>query len=244
MELVFDEKIRDFVFLPLVFIMFLIGIVRRYISIVMKGGRTEIPKVTTENALQELKINQLIGRSRNLRSANVFLTKDAFNMRKHTLSSTNEGVLRTVKAPEQGDAMEKMMSNPMMNPNMMGGMLKNNLFMTIMTPLQYGLINHFFSGFIIGKVPFPLTQTFRSMLQSGVSVIGLDVKYVSSLSLYFLSFSGFNSIYQMIFQGKRTKVKDFLTLRRGRRHGQCDGCHGSDDGRYDGRSPKSDGRKH
>jgi ER membrane protein complex subunit 3 len=123
-------------------------------------------------------------------------------MRKHTLSSTNEGVLRSVVAPEQGDAMEKMMSNPMMNPNMMGGMLKNNLFMTIMTPLQYGLINHFFSGFIIGKVPFPLTQTFRSMLQSGVSVLGLDVKYVSSLSLYFLSFSGFNSIYQLIFQGE------------------------------------------
>jgi hypothetical protein len=51
MELVFDEKIRDFVFLPLVFIMFMIGIVRRYISIVMKGGRADLPKVTNENAL-------------------------------------------------------------------------------------------------------------------------------------------------------------------------------------------------
>jgi len=64
---------------------------------------------------------------------------------------------------------------------------------------QYWLINQFFSGFVIGKVPFPLTQKFRGMLQNGVSVLGLDVKYVSSLSLYFLSVFGFSPIYQMIF---------------------------------------------
>jgi hypothetical protein len=203
MELVFDERIRDYVFIPLVFMMFLIGILRRYIGIVMKGGRQEAPKISNKNALEEHKIKSLMGRSKKLRLANIFLTKNAFNMRKFKLSATGAGELRSVKAPEQGDAMEKMMSNPMMNPNMMGGMLKNNLFMTIMTPLQYGMINYFFSGFIIGKVPFPLTQTFRGMLQSGVSVIGLDVKFVSSLSLYFLSFLGFNSIYQMIFTGKQ-----------------------------------------
>lgn len=201
MELVFDEKIRDYVFIPLVFMMFLIGILKRYIGIVMKGGRTDAPKISTEAALTEHQINAKINKSKTLRSSNLFLTKDAFNMRKFTLSAVGAGQLRNITAPEQGDAMEKMMSNPMMNPNMMGGMLKNNLFMTIMTPLQYGLINHFFSGFIIGKVPFPLTQTFRGMLQSGVQVIGLDVKFVSSLSLYFLSFLGFNSIYQMMFEG-------------------------------------------
>ena len=37
------------------------------------------------------------------------------------------------------------------------------------------------------------------MLQSGVSVLGLDVKYVSSLSLYFLSIFSFGTIYAMIF---------------------------------------------
>ena len=182
--------------------MFLIGILRRYITIVMKGGRQEAPKISNDNALTEHKINAGINKSKNLRSSNLFLTKDAFNMRKFALSAVGAGQLRNITPPVQGDAMEKMMSNPMMNPSMMGGMLKNNLFMTIMTPLQYGLIYHFFSGFIIGKVPFPLTQTFRGMLQSGVQVIGLDVKFVSSLSLYFLSFLGFNSIYQMMFEGK------------------------------------------
>jgi hypothetical protein len=202
MELVFDERIRDYVFIPLVFLMFLIGIVRRYVGIVLKGGRQEGPKISNENALSEHKIKSLMARSKKLRLTNIFLTKEAFYQRKFKLSATGAGELRNVSPPESEGTMEKMMSNPMMNPNMMGGMLKNNLFMTIMTPLQYGLINAFFSGFIVGKVPFPLTQTFRTMLQSGIKVIGLDVKFVSSLSLYFLSFLGFSSIYQLMFAGK------------------------------------------
>lgn len=86
----------------------------------------------------------------------------------------------------------------MMNPENMMGMLKNNLFMTIATPLQYGLISHFFSGFLIGKVPFPLTQKFRELLQSGVSVASLNVQYISSISLYFLTLFGFSSLYRII----------------------------------------------
>lgn len=135
MELVFDERIRDYVFIPLVFMMFLIGILRRYITTIMKDGRTASAKISTKNALDEHRISALLTKSKNLRVANAFLSKEAFNMRKFTLSATGAGQLRSISAPEQGDAMEKMMSNPMMNPSMMGGMLKNNLFMTIMTPL-------------------------------------------------------------------------------------------------------------
>jgi hypothetical protein len=94
--------------------------------------------------------------------------------------------------------MAALSSSPMSNPEAMTGMLKNNLFMAIMTPLQYALISHFFSGFLVGKVPFPLTQKFREFLQSGVSVVSLDVQYISSLSIYFLSFFGFSSLYRII----------------------------------------------
>ena len=70
--------------------------------------------------------------------------------------------------------------------------------MTIITPIQFGFINYFFTGYIVGKVPFPLTQKFRDMLQRGVENVALDVKYVSALSLYFLTIFGFNSVYKMI----------------------------------------------
>ena len=95
------------------------------------------------------------------------------------------------------DAMSALGNNPMSNPEMMTGMLKNNLFMAVATPLQYGLISHFFSGFLIGKMPFPLTQKFRELLQSGVSVVSLDVQWISSISLYFLTIFGFNSLYKI-----------------------------------------------
>lgn len=93
--------------------------------------------------------------------------------------------------------MAALGNNPMSNPEMMTGMLKNNLFMAVATPLQYGLISHFFSGFLIGKMPFPLTQKFRDLLQSGVSVVSLDVQWISSISLYFLTIFGFNSLYKI-----------------------------------------------
>jgi len=80
------------------------------------------------------------------------------------LASPEIGTLRKVIGGEQANAMDQMMNNPAMNPSMMGGMLKNNLLMTATQIGQYGLISHFFSGFIIGKVPFPLTQQFRGML--------------------------------------------------------------------------------
>jgi len=53
---------------------------------------------------------------------------------------------------------------------MMTDMLKNNLSMTLSTMLNYAWVSYFFSGFILAKVPFPLTQKFRGMLQRGVEI--------------------------------------------------------------------------
>lgn len=108
----------------------------------------------------------------------------------------NLGALFKVEKKEV-DPMAALSNNPMSNPEMMTGMLKNNLFMAIATPLQYGMISHFFSGFLIGKMPFPLTQKFRDLLQSGVAVVSLDVRWISSISLYFLTIFGFNSLYKI-----------------------------------------------
>lgn len=45
-----------------------------------------------------------------------------------------------------------------------------------------GVVNQFFSGFVLVKIPFPLTPSFKSMLQRGIPLASLDVTYVTSLS--------------------------------------------------------------
>ena len=47
-------------------------------------------------------------------------------------------------------------------------------------------------------LPFPLTPQFKSMLQSGVGTRDLDVRWVSSLSWYFLTLFGLQPVYNFI----------------------------------------------
>ena len=48
------------------------------------------------------------------------------------------------------------------------------------------------------KLPFPLTLGFKSMLQRGIETQDMDVRWVSSLSWYFLNFFGLNGLYRII----------------------------------------------
>lgn len=118
----------------------------------------------------------------------------------------DQALLRYDEQPQENDPMAMMQNNPMANPDNMMGMLKGNLFSAVLFPLQYAAISYFFSGMIIGKVSFPLTQQFREMLQKGIEVHSIDVKYISSLSLYFLSFMGIDKFFS-IFSTDESKIR-------------------------------------
>jgi len=77
-------------------------------------------------------------------------------------------------------------------------MMKQNMVMIVPQIAMMGWVSYFFTGFVVGKIPFPLTDRFKGMLQRGVELHGLDVGYVSSLSLYFMMFFGLRGIQQLL----------------------------------------------
>lgn len=127
-------------------------------------------------------------------SNNGLISENSFKMRKVFFCKKNGGYLYKHKDTKPKDPMSGMM----MNNNMLSDMLKNNLSMAVSTMMQFAWVSYFFSGFILAKVPFPLTQKFRGMLQRGVEIQNLDVKYVSSLSLYFLILFGLHGLQSLI----------------------------------------------
>ena len=92
---------------------------------------------------------------------------------------------------------EKLMSDP----SMMTNMLKKQLTGTAPHLLMGYLVNQFFAGFIMGKVPFTLSPRFRSMLQRGIDMASLDVSYFTSLSFYILLLFGLRGVLSLIFAG-------------------------------------------
>ncbi|CUM49016.1 unnamed protein product [Debaryomyces tyrocola] len=77
-------------------------------------------------------------------------------------------------------------------------MVKGNLMNYIPQTLIMGWVNYFFAGFVVMKLPFPLTDGFKSMLQSGVATPSLNVRYVSSISWYFVNLLGLKPVYSLL----------------------------------------------
>ena len=91
-------------------------------------------------------------------------------------------------------------------------MMKQNMVMMVPNMVLMGWVSYFFAGFIVGKIPFPLTERFKMMLQRGIELSALDVEFVSSLSLYFLIMFGLRGV-MILVMGQNDETDDAKVIR-------------------------------
>mmetsp|Transcript_27211 Transcript_27211/g.54805 ORF Transcript_27211/g.54805 Transcript_27211/m.54805 type:complete len:393 (-) Transcript_27211:274-1452(-) len=182
--LTLDANIRDWVVLPMLLIMIFVNLLRHYVQQLMRSDKAL--------DINEIKHKQTLTRASLLRRNGNFLTEDAFKSRKGYFNNKDSGRLLQ-KVPKGG-----MNAAAMMNPMAMLDMMKGNITFIVPNMAMMAIINQFFQGFVLVKVPFSLTNRFKTMLHRGVDLDTLDVSYVSSLSWYFLLMFGLRGLIKLI----------------------------------------------
>merc|ERR1711879_69644 len=169
---------------PIAFITFLFGLAMHYVRLIVAADRTP--------TLEQIKDSQVLMRSRIIRMNSRFVCARAWHMRKAYFIDDDVGVLS--KGKNKPSQQKNMMTDPMMAQEMMKGQ-----FLNMIPNMVIGyLINMLFSGFLIAKVPFPLTFRFKSMLQRGVELPELDPSWISSASWYFICIFGLRRLYSLV----------------------------------------------
>ena len=201
MEILIDSEIRNWVFIPIILALLLFSIIRQNVQKIIASPPS--PTKYTKNNLPQKIESSIIQKSKKFQNNTNILPLKSFQNRQTLFCQENS--LLEAKEALNDDPLAAMQNNPMSDPSVMGKMLKGNMMMMVLFPLQMFGINYFFSGMIVGKVAFPLTQKFRELLQKGIEISNIDVKYISSLSLYFLVFMGIDKIFKIFFKSKNFK---------------------------------------
>ncbi|KAI9574557.1 integral membrane protein DUF106-domain-containing protein [Boletus coccyginus] len=197
-SLYLDPQIRDWVLFPITLVMILVGVLRHYVSVLLQSTPKKLSRAT-------LREQRALARSQILRatSAKSPIPPLYYKTISQSLSEAFKAGTYLKDGPPNGDSTLSA-SNPFSDPAAMDGMMagmKTQMVMMVPQMVIMGWINFFFQGFVLIKLPFPLTLGFKSMLQRGIETPDMDVRWVSSLSWYFLNFFGLNGLYRLILGG-------------------------------------------
>ena len=197
-----DVSIRNWVFIPITFITIAINLLMKYLNVLINQGaqkpnsskadheasgtKEDFLKKELEFRDPDIKVRSALNRVNKLKINFMNISERGFKLRKAFFC--NEGGFFSTKIENKAPEV--------MNPNMMVDVLKKNLINGLYYALIFVGVGYFFSGFILLKLPFGLTQKFRSMLQQGLNLPDLDLSYVSAISWCFILVFGLNSILQ------------------------------------------------
>ncbi|KAK8114646.1 hypothetical protein PG999_006715 [Apiospora kogelbergensis] len=185
-----DPQLFYWILFPITVVMILTGILRHYASVLMASP----PKKVDQPSLKE---QRSLMHGVAVRSNSHALSAPSFKARREFLTTAFESGAY-LKDPERRGQPP---ANPMTDPGAMDGMMgmmKNNMAMMVPNTLIMSWINTFFSGFVILKLPFPITIKFKSMLQAGVATKEMDPRWMSSISWYFLCYFGLQFVFNFL----------------------------------------------
>ncbi|SCU86791.1 LAFA_0E03070g1_1 [Lachancea sp. 'fantastica'] len=191
-DLTLDPKLKYWVLFPISIVMILVGVCRQYIMVLLSLKTTTVTRKRLTEVQYISKAQALLGNGSNL-------CEESFQMRKEYLAN----VLGEGKFIAQKEKPETP-PNPLTDPNASDAMMSmatSNLANYIPQTLIMWWVNHFFAGFLLMKLPFPLTIKFKEMLQNGIMTPDLDPRWVSSISWYFISTLGLAPVNNLFFSG-------------------------------------------
>ncbi|KAH3762040.1 ER membrane protein complex subunit 3 [Pelomyxa schiedti] len=199
--LVLDSSIRNWVLVSIAAVVFITTILKHFIFRLTASK----PRPATPVLLYQ---GHTLMRANKLHTRSCFLPLSAFRQRKAYFCSSNGGILAQPAVIAAENSAKNTNSTPsipslpgmpaMLDQNSMMDMMKNNVTMMVPQLLLMSWVSFFFSGFLVLKLPFPLTQRFKVMLQRGIELASLDVSYVSSHSWYFLTLFGLRGITSLV----------------------------------------------
>ena len=180
------------VFIPIIYVTCIIQLFRLYFT--LYTSYTKVKKQVKRANYAEVKDKNTVEKCDHLAKKYFLLTREAFDCRRGFLCKPETGYLVVNGDRPPVDSVNSMASAQ-------SGMMDNMKGMVVMmatTMPAMAWINSFFAGFVLAKVPFSMTQQFRSLTQSGIDMANLDVSYVSSVSFYFLIVFGLNQLQSLI----------------------------------------------
>ncbi|CDR39950.1 CYFA0S04e00826g1_1 [Cyberlindnera fabianii] len=191
-DLVIDPSLKYWVLVPISLALVLFGVLRQSINVLLSPA----PRLTQLNKLRE---QQYLKKAQLFKTNFWNLPKSEFLIRQsHMCDKLNSGDYLADKPTKEVDITQ----NPFTDPNASDAMMemaKNSFGNMIAQTAMMGWVNFFFAGFVLMKLPFPLTLRFKQMLQSGVNTSDLDVRWVSSISWYVIAMLGLNSVSNVLF---------------------------------------------
>jgi hypothetical protein len=156
-NLLLDSNIRDWVVLPLLVIMIAAGLLRHHVSVWLRTTSKPIP-------YHDVQARNLLQRVARLHSvSNISKVKWEARRRYYSTGLLRDEMARLEEEKKQQEELAKNDSAKMEDFNPMSTMMdavKGNAVFMVQNMVMMQGISFFFQGFVLLKVPFPLTNGF------------------------------------------------------------------------------------